>query len=305
MALLHHIRPSQLRLLLKIAEVGQLQVAASALAMSQPAASRILAEIEARAEAKLFKRTPKGMEPTLIGQAFARHARVILSELENLEKEVGNLGAGLAGDVRIGSVTGPAVAILIPTLEALAERAPDVAVTVEVGPSVELLRGLDEGRFDFIMARMMPHQDSQELMVQPARSEKVSLLVREGHPLSGQGQVPLSALCDQSWAIQERGSPIREAVETAFHQAGLPVPRRVLNTSSLLVVQSLLSRSDVIVPQSNEVAELLTGDSFGAKLQILETEARMVVSPYFVIRNRGRQLPSAAQMVYDMVISQL
>lgn len=305
MNFIQHIKPAHLKLLLKISEVGQLQMAANAQAMSQPAASRILADIETRCGAQLFKRTPKGMEPTLIGQSFARHARVILAELENLEKEVTNLGAGLAGDVRIGSVTGPAVAILLPTLEKMAERAPDVSVTIEVGPSSDLVRGLDEGRFDFVMARMMPHQDSQDLLVQPARSEQVGLLVNRNHPMAGAGPVSLKALLDFGWVIQERGSPIRDAVESSFHNAGLPVPHRVINSSSLLVVQALLSRTDRIAPQSLEVAELMMGEQFGAQLALLQTPARIVVPPYFVIRNRARQLPNAAQMVYDMILSQL
>ncbi|MEZ5771689.1 MAG: LysR family transcriptional regulator [Defluviimonas denitrificans] len=69
MALSRKLKPAHLRLILKIAETGQLQMAATALAMSQPAASRILNEIEVEAGTPLFLRHAKGMEPTQAGSA--------------------------------------------------------------------------------------------------------------------------------------------------------------------------------------------------------------------------------------------
>ncbi len=77
MTLAQRLKAPHLRLILKIAETGQLQIAASTLAMSQPAASRILAEIEAGTGSPLFVRHPKGMEPTPVGEAFVKHARAI------------------------------------------------------------------------------------------------------------------------------------------------------------------------------------------------------------------------------------
>lgn len=40
------LKPAQLRLIVEVAESGQLQMAAAATSMTQPAASRMLAEIE-------------------------------------------------------------------------------------------------------------------------------------------------------------------------------------------------------------------------------------------------------------------
>ena len=61
------LKPAQLRLIVEVAESGQLQIAAAATSMTQPAASRMLAEIERAVGAPLFLRQPKGMELTEIG----------------------------------------------------------------------------------------------------------------------------------------------------------------------------------------------------------------------------------------------
>lgn len=305
MRFIQHIKPLHLRLLLKTHETGQLQVAARALGMSQPAASRILAEVESRCGSALFIRTPKGMEATPVGDAFAHHARVVLSGLDSLEHEVSALTAGTAGEVRIGTVTGPAVGLIVPAMAAVRALAPGIAVSIDVGPSTELVRGLDEGRFDFILARIPATHDSTALQVHPARSEVVRLLVRECHPLAGRRGVGLAELTEYEWVIQERGSPIRAAVEQAFHGAGTPVPHRFVNSSSLLMVLAMLASSDVIAPQSHEVAELLTGAEFGARLTYLDTVAEMIVTPYFVVRDRNRELPRAAQLFYEKVLRAL
>ena len=110
----NRLRPSHLALLMWIAETGQLQRAAQMAAMSQPAASRVLAEIEARAGGALFERHPKGMRPTALGALCIRHAKVILEEYGALEEEARRVTSGETGRVRVGAVTGPAVGLVMP-----------------------------------------------------------------------------------------------------------------------------------------------------------------------------------------------
>ncbi|MFW2544445.1 LysR family transcriptional regulator [Primorskyibacter sp. 2E107] len=305
MDLMRRLKLTHLKLILKIAEVGQIQIAAGALNMSQPAASRILADIERDVAAPLFTRTPKGMEVTPVGSAFLRHARVVLSELDSLEAEVQGLIKGQAGEVRIGAVTGPAVGILMPVIQQIRDAAPDMAISIDVSPSSDLVRGLEEGRFDFILARIPGWQDSREFLVHPARAETVRLVVRKGHPLAGRPGVRLRDLLSYDWVIQERGSPIRQAVEMAFLNAGEPTPPRVINSSSLLIVLSSISASDTISPQSREVADLLEGDGFAGSMTTIDVAEEISVSPYFVIRHHTRELNQAAAMVFERVLRSL
>ncbi|WP_417263749.1 LysR family transcriptional regulator [Celeribacter sp.] len=298
-------KPIHLEFLLKIQEVGQLQVAAHLLNMTQPAASRMLKDIEERCGTTLFKRTPKGMEPTPSGEVFIKHARIVLAGLDSLEKEIVALATGMAGEVRVGSVTGPAIGVLIPAMEILRERAPNISVTIDVAPSVDLVRGLDEGKFDFVMARVPPTHDSRDLHVHPARNEQVRLLVNEVHPLLSHSNVTLEELSHYPWIMQERGSPIREAVETSFYAAGLPPPERVVNSSSLLIALALLKGTDMIAPLSEEVTGLMTSEGLGAKLRVINVAVPMTVSPYFIIRDRSRELTPAATLFYEQLLAEI
>lgn len=305
MTLARKLKPPYLRLVLKIAETGQLQIAAASQGISQPAASRILTEIETEAGTPLFHRHAKGMEPTPAGATFVKHGRAILTELDNLDAEMANMKSGLVGEVRVGSVTGPAVRCLVPAIRQIKESTPGIEPTIDVAPSVELVRGLEEGRFDFILARLPPEYDSRAFRLTPARGEVVSLLVSRSHPLAGRPSVSLGELAGYEWVIQERGSPIRSAVEQAFHAAGIQVPGNITNTSSLLVMLAILESSQAIATLSEEVAGLLTRGTLGFRLEALKLVESVTVPPYFIIQNRSQQLSRAAERVLERVVKAL
>lgn len=305
MDLSRRLKPTHLRLILKIAECEKLQIAATTMAMSQPAASRMLAEIEGIIGDALFIRYPRGMVPTLVGKAFVKRAHAILTEFDGLSDEVSNISGGIVGEVSIGSVTGPAVSALVPAVQAVKNAAPGIEVTIEVAPSTDLIRGLHEGRFDFVLARLPHDHDSRDFRVLPARNEVVSLIVRGGHPLLAAAPITFEQLSGYSWIIQERGSPIRQAVEHAFHMAGAPVPADVTNSSSLLVMLAFLEQSDSITTVTDEVASLLSRNAIGANLGILTPPSPITVPPYFLIYHRTQPLSRVAERVLDEVLTRI
>ncbi|MFC6668813.1 LysR family transcriptional regulator [Marinobacterium aestuariivivens] len=88
------LKLNHLRLIAAIAEQGQLGLAAATLAITQPAASRMLSEIERIVGSQLFERHAKGMELTLIGRALAHRAHSMLLELRDLARDVEELKRG-------------------------------------------------------------------------------------------------------------------------------------------------------------------------------------------------------------------
>lgn len=298
----NRIKPKHLELMLKIDETQQLQLAARAVAISQPAASRILAELEAQLGSELFFRHPTGMEPTPAGHILLRHARVVLSELGTMWDELNHLRSGAMGDVRVGAVTGPAVGCLMPAVQSIQQDYPDLRISVDVAPSATLFRKLEEAQYDFIMGRTTPGYKRNEFRFHPGRTEIVSLMVHKSHPLAGQSDIDLAVLADYPWIIQEEGSPIREAVENGFYNAGISGPARVLNTSSLIIALSQVAEGQAISPQTQEVMTLLTSTDIGANLTELRTTTPIVVAPYFVIQDARRKLSRAAEHILKEVL---
>lgn len=300
-----NLKTVQLRLIAAVADHGQLQLAARDLAMTQPGASRMLAEIEKTVRAPLFHRSPRGMVPTLIGKVLARRARAMLQEMRDLAREVEELREGRGGLVRVGAVTGPALGYLVPAIRQVKAASPEVEISVEVAPSVQLLRELAAGHLDFALARLLPEFDSNEFDVQPARDEKVVLLVRRDHPLSRAPRVLLPELVQYEWVMQERGAPIRQAMEDAFGQDGRPLPRNIVNSSSLLLMIALLSQTNAIAPMAEEVAALIMQEPVGAGFAVLALDRQIRVAPYFLLCTRGRVLSPVANRLRALVLAEL
>ncbi|RCW87145.1 LysR family transcriptional regulator [Paracoccus lutimaris] len=288
------LKPAQLRLIQQIAEHGQLQLAAETVGMTQPAASRMLAEAEAQVGAPLFLRLPKGMEPTEIGRAVLRRANAILREMFSMGADVAALRSGAGGAVRVGAVTGPAVSYLVGAIREIKAAAPGADITVDVMPSRELLSYLAAGEMDFVLARILPEFDSQDFNILPMRDEKVCFLVRADHPLGRAGTVSLTQLADQEWIMQQRGAPIREAALAAFADVGLTEPQDIVSSPSLLLTIADLAQSDAVAPMSEEVAELLIRPPVSAGFAILPVREEIRVAPYYLLDLKRRPLSPLA-----------
>lgn len=297
------LKPAQLRLLQQIAETGQLQLAAERVGMTQPAASRMLAEIENQVGAQLFLRQPKGMEPTEIGRAVLRRARVILREMVSMASDVQALREGFGGTLRVGAVTGPAVSYLVSAIREIKEGAPDADITVDVMPSRELLQHLAAGEMDFVLARILPEFDSRDFNILPMRDEKVAFLVRASHPLSRSASVTLTELAGQEWIMQSRGAPIREAALAAFANVGLAEPRNIVNSPSLLLTIAYLAQGDAVAPMSEEVAELLIRPPVGAGFAMLPVLHEIRVSPYYLLDLKRRPLSPLAMRLREKLVA--
>ncbi|WP_233192716.1 LysR family transcriptional regulator [Acidimangrovimonas sediminis] len=294
---LTNLRPVQARLIAAIAAHGQLQIAAQSCQITQPAASRMLAELERMIGVPLFERTPKGMEPTPAGALVARRAERVVLELNDMAREMRDFREGRSGRVRVGAVTGPALGYVVPAIRALKQEAPGVEISVEVGPSTALVPALARGDLDFALARIPPDHDSADFEVEPARHEVGTLLVRAGHPMAGRGAVVLPDLAGFPWILQQRGAPIRTAVDAAFAAAGCPAPRDVTTTSSLLVIIALLADTDSIAAMSREVTNLVLSERVGARFARLPLHDPLEIDPYLLLRARHRVLPPVAMQL--------
>ena len=85
------LKMSHLRMLVTIEEHGQVSAAAAALNMTQPAASRMLSEMEAIVKSPLCQRASRGVVLTQFGEALAKRAKKILLELREASRELAQM----------------------------------------------------------------------------------------------------------------------------------------------------------------------------------------------------------------------
>src|SRR6267142_3710578 len=98
------LRLRDLHILSAVVQWGSMAKAASHLAMSQPAVSEAIANLEAALGVRLLDRTPRGVEPTLYASALLKRGLVVFDELRQGIKEIEFLADPTVGEVRVGCI---------------------------------------------------------------------------------------------------------------------------------------------------------------------------------------------------------
>jgi DNA-binding transcriptional LysR family regulator len=297
----NRLKLTHLRMIAALDEHEMISAAAQATNISQPAASRMIAEMEALLDAPLCERLARGVRLTPLGQSLARHARSVLLQLEQAEREIVDLRDGRAGSAALGSVSGPAIDLAAPAIAKLRAIYPKIELTVKIDASNVLARDLLAARLDFIIARVPDDLNPRLFDCYTIGVEEACLIVRRGHPLSGRGPISVKDLSAYEWVIQPRGTPLRRTIETMFLAENVPLPERLSNTTSLLLTMIMVAKSNAIAPMSIEAAKFMAQGGSDRPIEILPTRRQIVVQPYSLIAVRNRALPPAAQAVYDFI----
>jgi DNA-binding transcriptional LysR family regulator len=245
-----HLKTRQLMLLIAIEEHGTVSRAAQALYITQPAASKLLKDLEDLIGVSLFDRLPRAMRPTWYGESMIRHARIALSSLSEAGTEIEALKAGHAGSVAIGAIAGPAMTLLPPALARVSQAYPDLRVSLVMDGSDVLLDQLAHNKIDLMIGRLFARHDKRHLHYEPVAEEQVCAIARPGHPLLSLENPQLQDLALASWVVPPEGSILRHRFELMFQSAGLEVPRRMIGTAALVLLPRLLQDSDhlAVVP---------------------------------------------------------
>jgi DNA-binding transcriptional LysR family regulator len=297
------LKLAHLRLLAALGETRVLGLAAARLGITQPAASRLLAEIEDLVGRPLTYRQGRGLALTAEGEALARRAARALAEVGAAERELAEMGRGLAGHVHLGAVTGPALDRVLPALRAARLSLPGVTCEVEVAPSEPLAELILAGRLDFALARLPEGRDPSLFDWTPLGEEPVNLVVRPGHALTRLARIEPAHLLDYDWVMPGPGTLLRRTVLDRLASLGLPAPPGRLATSSFLLTLALLRETNAIAPLASAVARrFASGPEAG--LVILPVDLGLVVPAFGLLTLRGARLTPAAERLRDLVLAQ-
>lgn len=299
-AQVRRLKPVQLRLLAELDQVGALGLAAARIGIAQPAASRLLAEMEGLLGLPLHERQGRRLQLTPVGRALARRAARIEIELADAARELAEAATGRAGVVRVGAVTGPALSLVMPTLIALQRELPEFRSEVTVATSVTLCEQLREGRLDFALARLSPAET--QLQARMLAGEPLSLVVRRGHPLLVRPILSVDDLLAYDWVMGDDETLLTQTVVGRLTELGLPQPKRRISTSSFLFTLALLNQTDAIAPLARPVVDSFAGNP-SVPFVSLPIDLGLQVAPFSLVTRAGAQMTPSAQRLIDAMLA--
>lgn len=296
------LKLSHLRLLAALAETHQISAAAQQLGMTQPAASRLLAELDGIAGAALYRRHARGISLTEPGGTLAGWARKVLHDLDAAGRQIAEMDAGVSGTVSIGAVTAPAIEFVLPVLRQIRVTHPGISTNVTVDTSDTLAELMLAGRLDFFIGRIPQNVDHSLFAARLIGEEPVSLVVRENHPLMRTATPSIQACIAHDWVMQAPGGLLRYTVETWLLEQGFDLPSRILSTSSMLMTLALVAQSNAVAPVSRAVAEFYSRpEGLNARIAILPVACELAVPAYSMLRPSRRELSPASQTLWSFL----
>jgi len=299
-AQLRLLKPVQLRLLAELGQSAALGLAAARVGIAQPAASRLLAEMEDMIGVPLRERAGRGLRLTAVGEVLARRAARIQIELADAAREMAEAATGLSGVVRVGSVTGPALSLVLPALTELQRVHPDFRAEVTVATSVHLCDLLRDGQLDFALARLGPGETRLE--AQEVATEPLSLVVRRGHPLLLLPRLTVNDLQRYDWVMGDDETLLTQTVLSRLAELRLPMPQRRISTSSFLFTLALLNQTNSIAPLATPVVDSLSGNP-SVPFVSLPIDLGLTVASFSVVTRGGAQLTPSAQRLVEAIVA--
>lgn len=292
------LKTRQLLLLIALDDHRNIHRAAEELHMTQPAASKQIKDLEEMLDVRLFERLPRGMEPTMFGETMIRHARMALTSLALAHDDIVALKAGLAGQVEVGIIMTPAMALMPRAISQVKQQAPKLRIGVHVEASNILLDKLQHGTLDFMIGRVLEKENTGGLIYEELIEEPACAVVRVGHPLLANDKLGLGDIADQPWILPPQGSILRHRFDMMFRRAGLEPPSNVVDTTALLLITALLQQTDSLHVMPLEVAQYYASLNV---LAILPIELPCKMDAFGIIRQQDHLLSPGADLLLRAV----
>ena len=246
--LLQRLRYKHLQMLVVLDSCCNLNRAADIMHMSQPAASRMLQEIEDMFGCLLFERMPRGMRATALGERLIGFAGRSLNNLAHCMEELALQQQGGYGYLSLGTIMGAAPDLVMNAIARLKRDRPRLCIRVMGDTSDQLLRMLEQGRIDLAIARRSAEMADASFSFEALGNEKLRIVVRAGHALLQQQHIEWTGLLtDWPWILQATSSPARMALDQYLLQASLPLPANIIECNSVYSMLQLIQRTDSIM----------------------------------------------------------
>jgi DNA-binding transcriptional LysR family regulator len=277
-----------LALVVAIADRGSVVAAAHAMHITQPVVTRGLRELEEVLGVRLFDRGARGVTPTGYGDAFLAHARAVIVQLRQAERQIDLLSRAELGAVTVGTHLAGSNLLLPRAIAALKEEHPRLTVIVREATPDALNAALAAGDIDLVVARLTGTAAgglTQEILYH----EPIRLVARAGHPVHTLPRPTLAQLADYPWIFPIEETALRAELEHVFFRAGVPLPENRIECTSMLTLRGLLVATDVVAA----LPMLVAADD--DKLEFIDTPLDPIRRAVGVMRPADRPLSPGAR----------
>lgn len=293
---LGRIRLRHLQCFLAVAQHGTLHRAADALAISQPAVTKTLNELEQILGVRLFERGRRGAVTTPEATVFLRHANASVTALQ---QAVDSTVRG-RGDlpIRVGVLPTVAPAVMPRVLQLFRAQRQRVEVCVMTGINSGLLAQLRNRELDAVIGRLAAPDEMIGLTFEALYAEPLVIAARPAHPLLQRVPLPLHEIGDFPLVMPLAGTVIRHTADSWLGSRGIVAQLGLTETLSSSLARQLVRAGDGLWITPLSAVEIDLADGVLVRLPVTTTGTEEPVG----LLMRTDMLPTAALQALLVVL---
>jgi DNA-binding transcriptional LysR family regulator len=270
--------------------------AAADLAVSQPAVSKAIAEMEHTLGVRLLDRTAQGVDPTLYGRALLQWSVAVFDDLRQGVNEIEFLADPTVGELRIGA-TEPIVAGLLPVIiTRLTRQHQGLTFHITQVPTIPLYRDLRERNVDVVIGRILNPKADEDFHTEILFDEPQFVVAGLDNPWIGRRKIKLAELIDEPWSLPRLDSAAGTLIAETFRACRLEVPRIRVISNSIHMHNALLANGRFLAmfPRS-----LLQFSAKRLSIKVLPVELPTQPAPIGIVTLKNRTISPVAQLFID------
>ena len=295
----------QLRAFVAVATSRSFSRAADAMALTQPAISRNVTELEQLLGLQLLHRTTREVELTEAGRLLLGNVTRVLEDLDACLLEVQGLATQRKGRVKVASSPTLSAHLLPQCIARGKLQSPGVNIQLLDRIQSDVLLSVRSGEVDFGV--VIDPSERQDLHVQTILTEPFCLVCLSSDKLARKKEVHWADLADQPLVLLDHASGSRRLIDAALqaHGAAASVVQDVGHTTTIYsMVEQGLGLS--VVPQLAVPAEwkkraATTGKAGEEAALVSRKLVPQVQRSIMLVRRLQRELSPVAQLVWDLI----
>ena len=282
------LKMKHLELFRNVCEKQTLHSAAQASSMTQPAATKLIRELEDMLAVQLFERGRRGMRLTHYGVVLQRHVSILMADLAVMQHEIALVAQGAVGQLRLGVIPSLSSELVSAAIAGTLKDYPGVRFSIEEGPTTDLLARLTRNDLDLTFGRVLDLSVVRELRVVKVYDESFAIVARANHPLSRKRGMDWKRLGEATWALPASGTPMRNLVDNLFTRNSILRPLVAVEYSTFEKMRRLIARTEILGVLPRSMAML--GEAAG-ELSIIRRDVDVNFAPISLIFRKQFDAP--------------
>jgi DNA-binding transcriptional LysR family regulator len=272
--------------------------AAAELALTPPAITKVIGDMERLFGVRLLERTPKGVAPTAYGEALLKGAANLFDDLKQTVEQIESLADPAIGEVRIGAIDPQHGSLLPVVIDQLSRQYPKMVFHVTHGNSPDELRSALRARAIDVFITRLTLEPEEDIEKEKLFDDPLVVVTGRDNPRFRGRSAKLAQMMDEAWCIPHETHPIGAVIRQAFRAQGLTLPNVCVTCPSMQLQAALAEtgRYLTVVP-----ASYMRFRSDKDKLRIVPVDLQLSVPPIGIATLKHRMISPATKLFIECV----